>query len=551
MSVKKLSINLDKFKRLFKIPNNNIFYELKSEVVSIKQNAKLVLFYRLLIFLILFSFSVGFIMLPERLFLVNLLPQRDAMGNAMQAGIDPNRFPITALFQFQNPTFQSINFYVLLRLIGLYLVFITSLWWNYQNVSSINHRIKRYWIWFIIYTALSVISGALLLGWTNNQSSLATVLGVCSLNVLLVILNYAYWLIGYFLNKKIQPISNKNLYIILITYSAKVISWIILFIFLDQLIKGGQNPRVIFNDNKVLNFINSLTTGLSPARVVLLFVLITLSITLFILSNLYTLLNLKLFFVKLINDDLKSKAYGTIAFSFIILITLVFGIIKVLADGKYPDNNVIVTNNVDLGTNWFWIVGTLLFLTYWLVYFFVIRRNKTPVINNIYHSGSLLLIWATFIASDFNRTNFDTANGYISLLIITLITLLVILTYIVSANKQSAGIIVSLSLVSVFIVASVFLITFNNTLVNNQNFSLKSLNSDLSINQILYALLAIILSLNFIYVVLSIYFIYFFINKNTIFNFNKVKISQTQEEYNQKDTNQSNQELNNQSGVNS
>lgn len=53
MFVKKLSINLDKFKRLFKIPNNNIFYELKSEVVSIKQNAKLVLFYRLLIFSIL------------------------------------------------------------------------------------------------------------------------------------------------------------------------------------------------------------------------------------------------------------------------------------------------------------------------------------------------------------------------------------------------------------------------------------------------------------------------------------------------------------------
>ncbi|SYV95480.1 Uncharacterised protein [Mycoplasmoides gallisepticum] len=126
-----------------------------------------------------------------------------------------------------------------------------------------------------------------------------------------------------------------------------------------------------------------------------------------------------------------------------------------------------------------------------------------------------------------------------------------ILTYIVSANKQSAGIIISLSLVSVFIVASVFLITFNNTLINNQNFSLKSLNSDLSINQILYALLAIILSLNFIYVVLSIYFIYFFINKNKIFNFKKIKIVQHQEETNQKDSGQTNQELNNQSGVNS
>lgn len=552
MSVKKLSINLDKFKRLFKIPNNNIFYELKSEVVSIKQNAKLVLFYRLLIFSILFSFSVGFIMEPARLFLVNLVPQRDAAGNMMQqAAIDPNRFPITALFQFQNPTFQSINFYILLRLIGLYLVFITSLWWNYQNISSINHRIKRYWIWFIIYISLSIISGALLLGWTNNQSSLVIVLGICSLNVILVVLNYTYWLISYFLNKKIQPISNKNLFIILISYSAKVISWIILFIFLDQLIKGGQDDLIIFNNNKVIDFINSLTTGLSPARVVLLFVLITLSISLFILSNLYTLLNLKLFFVKLINDDLKNKTYGTIGFSFIILTTLVFGIIRVLAEGKYPDNSLINTNNVDLVTNWFWIVGTLLFLTYWLVYFFVIRRNKTPVINNIYHSGSLLLIWSTFIASDFNRTNFDTANGYISLLIITLITLFVILTYIVSANKQSAGIIISLSLVSVFIVASVFLITFNNTLINNQNFSLKSLNSDLSINQILYALLAIILSLNFIYVVLSIYFIYFFINKNKIFNFKKIKIVQHQEETNQKDSGQTNQELNNQSGVNS
>ncbi|WGG25405.1 hypothetical protein P0D29_03610 [Mycoplasmoides gallisepticum] len=106
-------------------------------------------------------------------------------------------------------------------------------------------------------------------------------------------------------------------------------------------------------------------------------------------------------------------------------------------------------------------------------------------------------------------------------------------------------------MVSVFIVASVFLITFNNTLINNQNFSLKSLNSDLSINQILYALLAIILSLNFIYVVLSIYFIYFFINKNKIFNFKKIKIVQQQEETNQKDSGQTNQELNNQSGVNS
>ncbi|WP_318551320.1 MSC_0624 family F1-like ATPase-associated membrane protein [Mycoplasmoides gallisepticum] len=484
--------------------------------------------------------------------MVNLVPQRDAAGNMMQqAAIDPNRFPITALFQFQNPTFQSINFYILLRLIGLYLVFITSLWWNYQNISSINHRIKRYWIWFIIYISLSIISGALLLGWTNNQSSLVTVLGICSLNVILVVLNYTYWLISYFLNEKIQPISNKNLFIILISYSAKVISWIILFIFLDQLIKGGQDDLIIFNNNKVIDFINSLTTGLSPARVVLLFVLITLSISLFILSNLYTLLNLKLFFVKLINDDLKNKAYGTIGFSFIILTTLVFGIIRVLTEGKYPDNSLINTNNVDLVTNWFWIVGTFLFLTYWLVYFFVIRRNKTPVINNIYHSGSLLLIWSTFIASDFNRTNFDTANGYISLLIITLITLFVILTYIVSANKQSAGIIISLSLVSVFIVASVFLITFNNTLINNQNFSLKSLNSDLSINQILYALLAIILSLNFIYVVLSIYFIYFFINKNKIFNFKKIKNVQHQEETNQKDSGQTNQELNNQSGVNS
>ncbi|WP_245576674.1 MSC_0624 family F1-like ATPase-associated membrane protein [[Mycoplasma] imitans] len=471
-------------------------------------------------------------------------------NNMQQAGaVDPNRFPITALFQFQNPTFQSVNFYILLRLIGLYLVFITSLWWNYQNVSSLNHRIKRYWIWFIIYTSLSIISGALLLGWTNNKASLATVLGVCSLNVILVVLNYAYWVISYTLNKKIQPISKKNVLIILVSYSAKLFGWILLFIFLDQLIKGSKDSTVIFNDNKVVNFINSLTTGLSPGRVVLLFVLITLSITLFVLSNLYALLNLKLFFVKLINDDLKNKAYGTMGFCFIILTTLVFGIIKVLADGKYPDDNIIATNEINLGVNWFWIAGTLLFLSYWLVYFFVIRRNKAPVINNIYHSGSLLLIWSIFIASDFNRPNFDTAHAYISLLIITLITLLIIITYIISANKQSAGIIISLSLVSIFIVASVFLITFNNTLINNQNFTLKSLNSNLAINQILYALLAIILSLNFIYVVLGIYFIYFFINKNSIFRFRKIKINNNEESsdnLNNQDKVQANQELNNQ-----
>ncbi|MDC4183978.1 MSC_0624 family F1-like ATPase-associated membrane protein [Mycoplasma bradburyae] len=568
MSVKKLSINLDKIKRLFKIPDNNTFYELKSDVVSIKQNVKMVLFYRSLIFLVLFAFSVGFIMAPDRLFLVNYMPIRSTMDatKPMMTTLDPNRYPITALFQFQNPTYQSINFFILLRLIGLYLVFITSLWWNYQNVSSINHRIKLYSIWFSIYLSFSIISGALLLGWINNKASLSSVLGVCSLNILLVILNYVYWIVGYILNKKIQPISTKNLYFILISYSAKLLSWIILFIFLDQLIKGSKDANIIFNDNKVINFINSLTSGLFPERVLLLFVLITLSIALFITSNLYTLLNLRLIFVKLINDDLKNKAYGTMGFCFVILTTLVFGIIKILALGKYPNTDVIDTPKIDLSTDWFWVVGVLLFLVYWGVYFFVIRRNKTPVVNNIYHSGSLLLFWAVFLSSDFDRTNFNTANAYTGLLIITLITLLVILTYLISSNKQSAGIIIGLSLVSIFIVASVFLITFNNTLTNNQNFTLNSLNSDLTINQILYALLIVVLSINFIYVIASIYFIYFFVNKSNIFNNKpKIKSENTKEsKIDQQTTDQDsstktvpqqqeelNQEINNYSGVNS
>ncbi|QZX49125.1 MSC_0624 family F1-like ATPase-associated membrane protein [Mycoplasma sp. E35C] len=539
MSDKKISLKLDKFKRLFKVQNNNTFYSLKSEVVSIKQNTKLVFLYRLIIFLVLFSFSISFILLVDRLFLVDYLKDYNK---------DSHRYLITNLFQFFNSTVTGINFYILLRLIGLYLVFISSLWWNYQNVSNINHRIKRYWIWFSLYMSLTLISGILLLGWVDKTPSISTVLGLVSLNVLLVILNYAYWLVGYFLNKKIQPVSKKDLTYILISYSFKLLAWIILFIFLDQLIKSGDQPdktklqeTYIFNNNSVVNYIHSLTSGLSIDNAVLLFVYVTLTITLFILSNLYTILNLRLVFVKLINDDLKNKAYGAMSFCFIILITLIIGIIKLLAANEYPSNGLV---NVETGVaeNWFWIVGVLLFVAYGLIYFFLVRRHKTPVINNIYHSGSLLLMWALFLVSEFKKFNFNTSDNYISLLIISLITLFVSLIYIISANKQSAGLMIGFSITSIVIVASVFLIIFNNILLVNNNNELYSINSDLSINQILYALLIVVLSVNFIYVIISIYFIYLVINKNVFFKKKKNNINQNQTS--------DNNDLNNQPGAN-
>lgn len=426
-------------------------------------DAKIKKILKLLILVILFTFSLTTLFTLENIFFNN----SEKIGHILK----------TTSFQLKESNFISIT-----RSIILIWFFLISSLTNFTNINSAELKIKKYWPWMICYFAFSIL--AAFLYFFLKVLDIKNLFYIAFVIVGFVIFNFIFILFQEVHEFKVSPISKSKMIALIVSYSLKFFGYAIFYILFYIFVTSGTDG-LLFKKNFILELLITFLSSLNNfSNVISLFFIVTGTLLLWLFSNLNYLFYLK----ETIKNPSKFEAlfyFGTIiGFSILIWFSRI-------SFGNFRAYDLI------WGTEkqWFiiYIVGgfNAIILFIFLLFLFNNRvQNSGPLINNLVYSTLTFLIWkVTIILVIFNRS-YD--ENFKILWISNIITMIMFILHYLKFKtffKGFNGIIVGLNF---FLLGLNFaFIGFNTFLEANGNF-LNVNNSYLTLNQFGYLFIFII-----------------------------------------------------------
>ncbi|BAP39782.1 MSC_0624 family F1-like ATPase-associated membrane protein [Metamycoplasma canadense] len=414
---------------------------------------------------------------------------------------------------FSNLAFERINYLALFRTFLLLIIFIYTISKNFSNIFTHKESTKKYIPWFITYLLFSLTSLILLFTFFKHQTLDYYYLSFIS--IFLLFIDIAYAVYTYKLKRKTNPLVYKNSKATIVSIISRIILVATFITILSIWIFSVQdkNKYDFLNNNYVHQFfINIFTQKDSKYLIYIILFFVFITIVIFGINIEKILLLASKQYPK---NEIREKIILHIAFSF----TSIIWFIRAL----FYKNSSDVIEAEKPSQNYLYLITiafiTLLFVSYLLISFIKKLKIKGLLLNNIFTSFTLLLIWiSTTIVS---LKNNETLITNLTILFASLYSIIIIMIYKLKTSNEPIYVSIFLKLLITLTTTTIVINGLNSLLLSYNNQAFYNIRSSLSLNQIfiistlaIYAIFAFTILINFIVTISSITRKHSFLNTN-------------------------------------
>ncbi|UUD35108.1 hypothetical protein NPA07_04870 [Mycoplasmopsis caviae] len=393
-----------------------------------------------------------------------------------------------ALILFKNAILLSALFYSLLK--------------NFMNLYFQKELVKKYWIWFALYSSISI--SAFICMFAINSQKPTVIFSLAYIFIPLFLINIAYEVNLFIYKSKSDPInfSKKTPMIISLVSQGLIVFFILLTLNLWNSSSKVQN--FLFHNNSFNSFFKHLFSLKSATNLtIIIFLFLGISLLLFgcFVQKILFLIN---------KQYTKEYFRYQIQFLLAILLSLVFWFISTFAI-KPKDANILVKGE---NKNNYWFLFEILFAILILSIYCAITfrrqfKTKGTLLNTIYLSSLLFVLWLSLAI-----INFYTNNSIVNLVNVFVVSLCSIIMISIYYLRKSENNIWTSMFIATFIMANITtLVIFgiNQILLGYSNYAFNVVDSKLYITQIL-----IIIQLSIIFTLMLVNFCDLYISLHKI-----------------------------------
>lgn len=417
--------------------------------------------------------------------MILIFAKQTIMGEKIWKSINRN---ISSFLSFEDPTTEQANTVILFKTTLLLFTLYYCLIKNYLNLHIQKDLIKKYYIWFSLYSSMLLISFVLL--FTYNSAYPFANFCLLFLLVPLYLINIAQRLYLHFYKAKTDPINYGNkIYLILPLVSQGFLVASILAIFFAWN-ASAQMKNILFYQNKFNDFIKSTLTTKSALNLFIVIVFFIYMALLLLLTNLEKI-------VFLINKRF-TREYFT--FHLQIVLTIFFAAILCLIPAfiwKIPATNYLGTLNKNEYFFLFEIFfAALILCSYCLLVFKAKQKINGSLLSTLYFSLHQLVLWLSLLIVSLYKQNSHITLA--NIFTISIISFAMIAIYIIKTKNIDVLTMLLLILNITFNIFTLTISMLNQLLLQNKNFAFYVIAANVSLIQIFLILQATFTAILFI-----------------------------------------------------
>ncbi|VEU75723.1 Uncharacterised protein [Mycoplasmopsis maculosa] len=375
---------------------------------------------------------------------------------------------------------KTLSFLIIYKIILLLFILFYSVFINYNNLLMYKQNIKVYIPLYITYFSLSIISIGLIFGYFTKESS--EMLNLIYILVPLFLIRLYDLTLRYSIGKKQDPTLYKSLKPLLLTLISK---GILFLISITIFVIWPLSSPGLFNDYTIKNTFYTTIREIFEVNNFKNFMII---ISSFVFLGILLLGNFSYSIIYLMNKKVKPESFKH--FIHMSLVTLSSSLIWFIRTIFYKTKTVDIINN-PINQNYFYLFLILFIVLIFIGFIFIIKKIKNnlkaSLISLIVLGVEQLLFWSVYFI-----TILVNNSATVNMINLSIIILFSLISYVIFFTKyKSLNNISSLFFITNFVIMSVTLsiFGFNQLFLVPENYNLifYTINSNLSITQIVTA----------------------------------------------------------------